>query len=973
MLIQSGQVFTGEIGVAFSAQIIGDASFFVLVQPSSGENYDTALPAGLTLSSSGLISGTPTANTYGGPNNGRLRLKILAYETQSGNIGAGTSQASTIDILIGATPLLSPNIVRSIQYGNQTQFGDLIRNLDFTFQDSVNRPVSSVAANGLPTGLSIRSVYSSYFSVGVSTTAALGDYPVSFTLTGPGGQSVGSAIISVTPGRPILPFQTGSFKYGEAGSYQIFVEESESRPVNSFAFNGLTPLPSWASFNASTGLITGTPNSLPSNLSRSYIVTATGPGGINEQDYDNNGYGDYRLTLQYSYGTPIITAGQSGAAKVGTAFSKIFSLTDSANRPVTSWAAAGLPSWASINSTTGAITGTPQDTGSVTVTLTATGPGGSHTETAEILISVGAPVIAAGQIFTGKVGEAFSQTIALDDALDRPATSFTRISTLPAGLTLNTGTGEVSGTPTAKGTLNVSIRATGPGGTGETASVSFTIAEGVPIFTYPADPLPLNAATSVQPNITDSSNRPITSWSATGLPPGLSIDATTGELVGAPTAEGDFTATITATGPGGASTQTISFAVVNTFPIFLGSTRVAAIYAGAAEAKAVFYGPQLLWNVAGWEPPPTAASFTGAAAGDEFGCSVAINSQGNRIAIGSRYNDAGGSNAGAVSVYDFSGGTWSQRGNDIIGASNSQLGSAVAMDSTGEIVAAITSSGKARVFEWSGNTWAQRGADILAASCFSVSLSSAGDVIAIGAPEGVNYSGYSEIYEWSGTAWALRGSRILSEVSGDRSGQSVSLSGNGTRIAIGARFSNSGGSSSGHARVFKWSGSAWTQVGASIPGAAAYDEAGYSVSLNSTGTRIAIGARYHDAPAGNAGHVRVFEEIDGAWVQMGQSMNGEAVNNWSGCSVSLNSTGDIIAIGAERNNADAGHVRIYQWNGTSWQQQGGDIDGETAGDKLGFSVALNGAGTLLIAGAPYSDALGTSTGSAKVIPLPAAP
>lgn len=595
MLIDSGQVFTGEIGVAFSAQILGDGGFFILVQPSGAENYGTALPAGLALSSSGLISGTPTANTYGGPNAGRLRLKITAYETQSGNVGAGASQTSTIDILIGATPLLSPNLVRSIQYGNKTQFGDLIRELDFTLQDPANRPLSSVTANSLPTGLSITSVYSSGFKVGTSTTASLGDYPVSFTLTGPGGQSVGAATINVAPGIPILPFQTGAFKYGEPGSYQIIVEDPESRPVNSFAFNGLTPLPSWATFNSSTGLITGTPNSLPSNLTRSYIVTATGPGGINNQDYDNNGYADYRLTLQYSYGTPIITAGQSGAAKVGSAFSKIFSLTDSANRPVTSWSATGLPSWAALNTTTGAITGTPQDTGSVTVSLTATGPGGSHTETAEILISVGAPIIAAGQTFSGKVGEAFSQTIALDDALDRPATSFTRISTMPAGLTLNTGTGEVSGTPTAKGTFNVSIRAAGPGGTGETTSVSFTVSEGEPIFTYSFTGLFVNKPIALNATVTDSVNRPINSWSATGLPTELNINSSTGQITGTPTTEGEFTATITGSGAGGTSQQVVSFSVLKNIPLFAGAARVQSIHAGSVAAKSIYIGTQKLW------------------------------------------------------------------------------------------------------------------------------------------------------------------------------------------------------------------------------------------------------------------------------------------------------------------------------------------------------------------------------------------
>lgn len=410
-----------------------------------------------------------------------------------------------------------------------------------------------------------------------------------------------------------------------------------------------------------------------------------------------------------------------------------------------------------------------------------------------------------------------------------------------------------------------------------------------------------------------------------------------------------------------------------------------AIYAGATEGKAIYYGPSLLWNVPGWEPPPSAAIFTGAAAGDEFGYSVATNLIGSRIAIGARYNDAGGTNAGAVRVFTFSSGAWIQSGTDILGSASNTLGTAVAMDSTGGIVAASTLTGLVKVFEWDGSAWVQRGINITQLSGtpsavqaqfgVSISLSADGAMLAIGAPGGLSYSGYTEVYEWTGSAWALRGARILAEVPGDNSGTgiSVSLSSDGARVAIGARFAAAGGAdNSGNARVFEWSGSAWTQVGASIHGTAAFDESGYSVSLNASGTRIAIGARFHKTPARNAGQVRVFEEISGTWVQMGQSITGEAIDNWSGGSVSLNSTGDIVAIGAERNNGDAGHVRIFQWNGTSWQQQGGDIDGDAAGDRLGFSVALNGAGTLLIAGARHSDALGTSTGSAKVIPLPPA-
>ena len=52
----------------------------------------------------------------------------------------------------------------------------------------------------------------------------------------------------------------------------------------------------------------------------------------------------------------------------------------------------------------------------------------------------------------------------------------------------------------------------------------------------------------------------------------------------------------------------------------------------------------------------------------------------------------------------------------------------------------------------------------------------------------------------------------------------------------------------------------------------------------------------------------------------------------------MNATGDRVAIGAiwnDGNGTDAGHVRIFEWNGSSWVQQGQDIDGEAADDESG--------------------------------------
>ena len=52
-----------------------------------------------------------------------------------------------------------------------------------------------------------------------------------------------------------------------------------------------------------------------------------------------------------------------------------------------------------------------------------------------------------------------------------------------------------------------------------------------------------------------------------------------------------------------------------------------------------------------------------------------------------------------------------------------------------------------------------------------------------------------------------------------------------------------------------------------------------------------------------------------------------------------------------------GHVRIFEWNGSSWNQLGSDIDGEKLGDGEGYSVSLNATGNRVAIGAPFADVL----------------
>ncbi|GAH51687.1 unnamed protein product, partial [marine sediment metagenome] len=156
----------------------------------------------------------------------------------------------------------------------------------------------------------------------------------------------------------------------------------------------------------------------------------------------------------------------------------------------------------------------------------------------------------------------------------------------------------------------------------------------------------------------------------------------------------------------------------------------------------------------------------------------------------------------------------------------------------------------------------------------------------------------------------------------DRSGWSVSLSADGQTVAIGAPYNDGTtsyvNSSVGHVRIYRWTGSTWQQLGIDIDGEAANDHLGTSVSLSADGQTVAIGAstRIHTMGVFNTvGHVRIYRWTGSTWQQLGVDIDGEADGDYSGTSVSLSADGQTVAIGAPGNDGTAflaGHVRIYQ-------------------------------------------------------------
>ena len=365
---------------------------------------------------------------------------------------------------------------------------------------------------------------------------------------------------------------------------------------------------------------------------------------------------------------------------------------------------------------------------------------------------------------------------------------------------------------------------------------------------------------------------------------------------------------------------------------------------------------------------------------DNSGRSVSLSSDGTRVAIGATGSSPG---KGQVRIYDWTDGAWVQTGSDIDGeAAGDRFGTSVSLSSDGTRVAigatnndgSFSNAGHVRVYDLKDGAWVQTGSDIdgeAAGDLFgaSVSLSSDGTRVAIGArfnDGGGSNSGHVRIYDWNGTAWVQTGSDIDGEAAVDYSGSSVSLSSDGTRVAIGAERNDGADETSsarGHVRIYDLKDGAWVQAGSDIDGEAADDYSGSSVSLSSDGTRVAIGADGHDD---DKGQVRVYDLTEGAWVQAGSNIDGAAADDTFGSSVSLSSDGTRVAIGAEGNDNFAGGVRVYDWTDGAWVQAGSDIDGKAEYDRSGSSVSLSSDGTRVAIGALYNDGSFSNAGHVRV-------
>jgi hypothetical protein len=236
------------------------------------------------------------------------------------------------------------------------------------------------------------------------------------------------------------------------------------------------------------------------------------------------------------------------------------------------------------------------------------------------------------------------------------------------------------------------------------------------------------------------------------------------------------------------------------------------------------------------------------------------------VAIGIPEASINASRSGQVKVFNWSTSNWVQLGNDINGAiANQYTGRSVSINAAGDIVCvgeSINSNGQVRVFDLMGfnclpkdtiNSPGEVGFGRI------TSMDSTGNTISIGGASAVGSQGSTSIYEFNGINYSQKGLSIVGVSASDFSGfDAGALNGDGSIFIVGAANHNN---NIGHARILQFDGSNWIPLGNDIVGSGITIQFGYSASISSNGSIVAIGTPYilGQNPVMGSGVVRIYQ------------------------------------------------------------------------------------------------------------------
>jgi large repetitive protein len=491
------------------------------VAPYSTAVTSGTLPTGITLSSGGALSGTSfEVGTY----------NITVTGTDAN--GQTGSRAYTLTIAAPTLTLAPAAGVQTLTYGAPyTQA--------FTASGSPG-PYSYVLSGALPAGVT----FSGNTLSGTPTVP--GSYPVTVTatdtvLTGAGAPfsiaqnytlNVPAPVIVIAPAA--LPNTTAGLTYTQTLTATGGIAPYTFAVTAGALPNGLTL--------GSGGALSGTTTT---SGTFNFTVTASDANGQNAST---------AYTVVVAVPTVTLTPATLPAGTAGTAYTQVLTVGGGI-APYTTTLTGTLPTGLTFNAATRTFSGTPTQAGTfnISVTVTDSTGGTAATVTNAYTLTIATPTLAmtpaAGALPAGTGGVAYSQTFTASNGI-APYTYAVSAGALPAGLTFNTGTGALTGIPTAVGAFTFSIRATdSTTGTAATVTNAYTLAISAPTITINPATLPnsVQQLPYTQALTATGGTAPYTfAVTAGALPAGVTL-STAGSLSGTPTVSGLFNFTIRAT------------------------------------------------------------------------------------------------------------------------------------------------------------------------------------------------------------------------------------------------------------------------------------------------------------------------------------------------------------------------------------------------------------------------------------------
>jgi len=467
--------------------------------------------------------------------------------------------------------------------------------VEFDFSSSFEDPelsqlTFSIPASSLPPSGGIEGGVLGVLT-GIAETADIGNYTIPITASDNVSSVNANFLLTVVENQPpqATTPQTLFVEFGQLISVGIasnFVDP-EGQPL----IYTLTSSPaSDLRINAETGLITGTLAD-----SGEFELTVTADDGFSTpSSVSFNITQDERPNRAPVFENTIANQGIT----IGEPLEAIEPVFTDLDEDDLSFSVSSLPAGLLFDEETGQLSGTPAQLGVFTLNITATDEEGAFAVSNNFTITVVAvpnesPVLLANVADqSGVAGTAITPFSASFDDPEGEALSFSATG-LPAGLSINSATGQISGTPQSAGTFSVTISAedvVGDSVTSNTFSVVIDApANQPPTFSGTIPSQSVIVGTAIQPvsgTFSDAESDAL-SFTASGLPAGLAISSGSGVITGTPASVGNSTITITATDSEGGSVNSNAFTIAvtdipNTVPVFNGPIQNQAGVVGVA-------------------------------------------------------------------------------------------------------------------------------------------------------------------------------------------------------------------------------------------------------------------------------------------------------------------------------------------------------------------------------------------------------